>query len=51
MRTKKAGLATKLVILILLIAVVLALLSVRGQLRTAQEQLDEVTRQAGEPAE
>ena len=45
MRTKKAGLATKLVILILLIAVALALLSVRGQLQTAQEQLDEVTRQ------
>ena len=42
---KKAGLATKLVILILLIAVALALLSVREQLQTAQEQLDEVTRQ------
>ena len=36
MRTKKAGLATKLVILILLIAVALALLSVRGQLQTEQ---------------
>lgn len=45
MRTKKAGLATKMVILVLLIAVALALLSVRGKLQQAQEQLDTVTRQ------
>ena len=45
MRTKKAGIATKLVILILLLAVVLALLSVRTQMQTAQEKLDALEQQ------
>ena len=45
MKTKKAGLATKLVILVLLIAVALALLSVRGKLQTAQDELDAVAKQ------
>ena len=38
MRIKRAGIATKLVVLILLLAVSLALLSVRAQLQTAQEE-------------
>lgn len=40
MRTKKAGVATKLVILILLLAVSLALLSVRARMQSAQEARD-----------
>jgi len=40
MKVKKAGFATKLIILILLLAVSLALLSVRSQLQTAQEELN-----------
>ena len=45
MRTKKAGLATKLVILTMLVAVTLALLSVRAQLETAQSELDALSEQ------
>lgn len=45
MRTKRAGAATKLVILILLLAVSLALLSVRTQMQTAQDELDTLERQ------
>ena len=45
MRTKKAGLATKLIILTMLVAVTLALLSVRGRLQTAQEELDTLAEQ------
>ena len=45
MRTEKAGLTAKLVILSLLAAMSLALLSVRGRLAEAQEELDMVTRQ------
>jgi len=45
MRIKKAGLATKLVILILLLAVSLALLSVRTQLQTAQEEFARLEKQ------
>lgn len=43
MRTKKAGLATKLIILILLLAVSLALLSVRARMQAAQDELDALT--------
>lgn len=45
MRTKKAGLASKLVILILFLAVSLGLLSVRTQLQTAQKELEELEMQ------
>ncbi len=45
MRTEKAGLVTKAVILSLLVAMSLALLSVRGKLTEAQTELDAVTRQ------
>ena len=45
MKTKKAGVTTKVVILVLTIAVVLALLTVHGKLEAAQSQLDAVTRQ------
>ena len=45
MKTKKAGITTKIVILVLTIAVVLALLSIQGQLEEARSQLDAVTRQ------
>ena len=45
MRIKKAGLATKLVILILLLAVSLALLSVRAQLQTAQAEFSQLEKQ------
>lgn len=45
MKAGKAGLATKLVILTLLVAVSLALISVRGRLQAAQEELNQVTRQ------
>lgn len=45
MQTKKAGIATKLVILILLLATSLALLSVRGRMQTAQDELDALERQ------
>ena len=40
MKVKKAGFATKLIILILLLAVSLSLLSVRSQLQTAQAELN-----------
>ena len=45
MRIKKAGLATKLVVLILLLAVSLALLSVRAQLQTAQDEFAQLEKQ------
>jgi cell division protein FtsB len=45
MRIKKAGMATKLVVLILLLAVSLALLSVRTQLQTAQEEFAQLEKQ------
>ena len=45
MRTKKTGLATKLVILTMLVAVTLALLSVRTRLQTAQSELDALSEQ------
>lgn len=45
MRTKKASIATKLIILILLLAVSLSLLSVRAQMQAAQEKLDALQQQ------
>lgn len=45
MQIKKAGAATKLIILILLLAVSLALLSVRSQLQSAQNELALLTQQ------
>lgn len=45
MKTEQAGLAVKLVILILLIALSLALISVRGKLEEAKELRTNVARQ------
>lgn len=45
MRTGKAGFATKLVILILFIAVLLALISTWGRLEAARSELEQMTRQ------
>lgn len=45
MRTKKTGVATKLIILILLVAVSLSLMSVRAQMQTAQEELNALQQQ------
>ena len=45
MKVKKAGFATKLIILILLLAVSLSLLSVRSQLQTAQDELNALENQ------
>ena len=45
MKVKKAGFATKLIILILLLAVSLSLLSVRSQLQTAQAELNSLENQ------
>lgn len=45
MRTKKAGLMTKIVILALLIYMATSLLDLRTQLQTAQAQLDDLDRQ------
>ena len=51
MKVKKAGFATKLIILILLLAVSLSLLSVRSQLQTAQEELNALENQVRSQAE
>ena len=45
MRVKRAGIGTKLLVLVLLVAGVIALLSMRGQLMAAQEQRDELAQQ------
>jgi cell division protein FtsB len=45
MKTKKAGLMTKLVILALLIYMATSLLDLRAQISTAQAQLDTLDRQ------
>lgn len=42
---KKAGLATKLLILVLMVAMTLALLSLQGKLEQAQKDLDALNRQ------
>lgn len=51
MNVKKAGFSTKLIILILLLAVSLALLSVRSQLQTAQEELNNLEDQVRSQSE
>ena len=51
MRTAKAGLATKLVILVLLAASAIALLDVRGQIRTAQAEKDAIETQVAQQAQ
>lgn len=45
MRTKKAGLVTKLVVLALLIGLSITLLDMRSQLQSAQAQKDALTSQ------
>ena len=45
MKTKKAGLMTKLVVLALLIYMATSLLDLRTQIQTAQSQLDDLDRQ------
>lgn len=45
MKTKKAGILTKLVILVLLVVIAIALLNLRSQLVTAQEDLDQIQAQ------
>lgn len=51
MRVKRAGIGTKFVVLVLLVAVVTALLSLRGQLESAQAQRDQLSRQVQEQVE
>ena len=45
MKTKRAGFATKIVILVLLVACALALLSLQTRLQQAQEELDAANQQ------
>ena len=45
MKTKKAGILTKLVVLALLVVVATALLDLRGQIATAQADLEEAQAQ------
>ena len=45
MRVKRAGIGTKLLVLVLLVAGVIALLSMIGQLMAAQQQRDELAQQ------
>lgn len=45
MKTKKAGLMTKLVVLALLIYMATSLLDLRAQIQTAQDQLSDLDRQ------
>lgn len=44
-RVKRAGIGTKLLVLVLLVVGVVALLSMRGQLMAAQEQRDALVQQ------
>ncbi len=44
-RVKRAGIGTKLLVLVLLVAGVIALLSMRGQLMAAQGKRDELAQQ------
>lgn len=48
MKTKKAGILTKLVVLVLLVGAATALLSLRSQLATAQSDLEQVQAQVAE---
>ena len=45
MRTKKAGLITKIVVAILLVYMAVTLLDLRTRIQTAQGELDQLTRQ------
>lgn len=51
MKLKRAGIGTKFVVLVLLVAAVTALLSMRGKLETAQAQRDLLSRQVQEQQE
>lgn len=51
MRTKRAGLGTKFVILVLLVAAVTGLLSLSGRLDAARKQRDELTQQVRDQTE
>ncbi len=51
MKVKRAGLWTKLLVLVLLVATVTGLLSMRAQLREAQAQRDELSQQVQEQLE
>ncbi|MCC8123078.1 MAG: septum formation initiator family protein [Oscillospiraceae bacterium] len=48
MKTKRASLLTKLVVLVLLIGLATALLNLRARIQTAQEDLDQITAQVTE---
>lgn len=50
-RTKKAGLLTKIVVLALLIYMATSLLNLQGQIRQAQAQRDSLSRQVAEQAQ
>ena len=45
MKTKKAGLITKIVVAVLLVYMAVTLLDLRTRIQTAQGELDELTRQ------
>ena len=51
MKVKRAGLATKLLVLVLLAALAVALLSTQAKLSAAQSERDELVRQAEEQRE
>ncbi len=51
MKVKRAGLWTKLLVLVLLVATVTGLLSMRAQLREAQARRDELSQQVQEQLE
>ena len=48
MKVKRAGIGTKILVLILLVAGVTALLSMRSQLQTAQARRDQLSQQVQE---
>lgn len=50
-KVKRAGVGTKILVLVLLVAAVMALLSVRTQLKTAQERRDLLSQQVQEQLE
>ncbi len=51
MKVKRAGIGTKVLVLVLLVVAVTALLSLRGQLRTAQENRDQLSQQVQQQQE
>jgi cell division protein FtsB len=50
-KLKRAGIGTKILVLVLLVAAITALLSLRSQLQTAQARRDELDRQVQEQQE